>query len=86
MSEIGVLCGSPDPGRSTSAAQVGNGLAYAAATGGNHGHGDDGRRINDDDNYHNHNHYHKNLEVIITNIDPGSPCATGMPEKGVSQR
>ena len=82
MSEIGVLCGSPDLGRSASAAQVGNVSAYAAATGGNHGHGDDGRRINDDDNYHNH----KNQEVIITNIDPGSPCATGMPEKGVSQR
>ena len=70
----------PDPGRGASTAQVGNGSAYAAATGGNHGHGDDGRGINDGDNCHN------NEEVIIANIDPGSPSATGMPEEGVNRR
>ena len=63
-------------------AQVGNGSAVVAASGSNHGHGDDGRGINDADNCHNH----KNQEVIITNIDPGSPCTTGMPEEGVNRR
>ena len=81
-SEISVLRCNPDPGRSASTAQVGNGSAVVAATGGNQGHGGDGRRINDGDNYHNHN----NEEVNIANIDPISPPATGMPEEGVNRR
>ena len=82
----GVLRGNPDPGRSASAAQDGNGSAYAAATGGNHRHGDDGRGINDGDNYHNHKNQDKNQEVNITNIDQGFPCNTGMPEEGMNPR
>ena len=78
----GVLRGNPNLGRSASTARVGNGSTVVAVTGVNHGHGDGGRGINDGDNYYNHN----NEEVIIANIDQGSPSAAGMPEEGVNRR
>ncbi len=78
----GVLRGNPDPGRSASAAQDGNGSAYAAATGVNHGQGDNGRQINDGDNCHSHH----NQEVIIANIDQSFPYATGLPAAGMNRR
>ena len=39
-------------------------------------------------NYHSDDsdNNHKNQEVIITNIDQGSPCAAGMLAKGVNRR
>ncbi len=56
---------------------VGDGLTEPeAATGSNHGHGSNGQEIND----------HHNQEVNITNIDPGSPSATGILVEGVNQR
>ena len=47
-----------------------------AATGNNHGHGSNGRQVNDNDYQ----------EVNITNIDLDSPSVLGRMEKGLNQR
>ena len=49
------------------------------ATGSDHGHGSNGRQIND-----NYNNYDQ--EVNVTNIDPVCPSTTGMLAEGANQR